>query len=334
MRILSLFAVFLFVLFVNAWTVDIPVAGPIKLYYGNLAGLHPEFKDSVVNLIDGDSRTYSINDISVKYKLEAVFKVNFRDQVPVDLMKIQNIPEGINDVCPAKDIVIRAYATDGRILEKIYEKEAVLKSGESTVIRLNQNIAALKWEIAVRSVYGNVGAEADKTGVAEIEFWAGGEKYVPSNLDELKKKYYDDEREANAYGVNTRFSSVKEFSFKENTQKINKRFSSLGIRPDEMERSKTNDRILFIQMTTNTPFDGKIYAGKKNGRMKKAWNKQTGERKVSFAEPIQIGEWKVDERGYFWIKIGNGQWKLSSNDRDVFVGTDLEGVSAVKDPVW
>ena len=69
---------------------------------------------------------------------------------------------------------------------------------------------------------------------------------------------------------------------------------------------------------------GKIAAGSLNG----SYFMDTNSGKCYLQDYIQIGEWKADDNGSLWIKIGSCDWKMNGKGYS-FENTDLGFVSGI-----
>jgi len=202
---------------------------------------------------------------------------------------------------------------------------------ERQILKFNETFGNL-WSFDILSTYP--GTKYDDTCISEIEFWYKGEKYEIGNLEEAKKEFLQKVREKVRNTITMYATPYEETGsiemeplIKVPFEGLKARWKSLGVEVDKIEMKsyvigeKYGDEageytmclVNFVGMDgvvdkTVKGFKGKIVAEAKNGYGKRY---KFGR---DYINVIQIGEWKIDEYGNLWIKIGKGEWKKAKKE--------------------
>jgi hypothetical protein len=298
---------------------------------------------NIFNLFDNNQRTTLA--INLKYKFDdeikvPFFRVIFNDQYNIDQLVLYNGFQRSEDLytqnCRVKEIQITFFTKsiinatneiyNDIIIDKTGKEQKViyvytnmvttncilLDSKEKQIIYFPKSSKANNLVINVLSTYP--GTKYDDICISKLEFWDQGQKYEVTNLEEAKKDFiglYDN----NAYLYLHSGNIIKGSYMSE--ERYKKIINLTGWKYDKPEARYIT--VVFL----------------KNGRIRVGWYYKT----ETIIEDInvgrnypskEIGSWKFDNLGRLWIKLDNGDWKVSKsgatyeNGVGYFLGTDLE----------
>ncbi len=185
-------------------------------------------------------------------------------------------------------------------------------------IELNKLINDVKYfSLGILSTY--LGNKHNDTCISEIEFWNGDQKYQIANLEEAKKEFIVKYREKRENDVIALLATACSIEFIESKKAILDRWKKLGIPVDRVGIRRINGiETSYLEFTGKKgDFGGAMRIVGKSGNMRRG---RDGEW-FYLTDYIELGQWKVDEGGIIWIKVGNGEWKR--NTGIFFEGTDI-----------
>ena len=298
-------------------------------------------KYSSFNLVDGNLSTAGAINTNghVGQPLTNVrapyFTIFFKENYPVDKIVVYNGYQKNKDIYlknnRVKELFVIAIGTNYReeLINRVYK---IYDKFEGQEIIFEKSINAKDWTFFVLSTYP--GTEYDDICISEIEFWYKGEKYKIGNLEEAKKEFLQKVREEVRKTITMYATPYEETGsiemeplIKVPFEGLKARWKSLGVEVDKIEMKsyvigeKYGDEageytmclVNFVGMDgvvdkTVKGFKGKIVAEAKNGYGKRY---KFGR---DYINVIQIGEWKIDEYGNLWIKIGKGEWKKAKKE--------------------
>jgi|GEM_PF-7126255 len=167
----------------------------------------------------------------------------------------------------------------------------------------------------INSTY--TGTKYNDVCISEMELWNGNEKYEIANLEQAKKEYLKKLKDTyKKYIAHINFKDVETVGFLEDKDLIFSKWKKCGIKTDKIVDLGTifNNPGLNTYLSFNVDSD---YSGKINI-------------KLYGGKIMQIGNWKIDEKGAIWIKIGKGEWKVAENVH--LAGTDLGTIKQFTEP--
>jgi hypothetical protein len=262
------------------------------------------------NLLDGDLRTaVAINRKNGSTdKLAPYFYLIFKDEFPVDKIKIYNGFQINTNIYNQNERVKEIQLQIQNVKDAFdkYSFQSNIQISDSTngqEIILGNEIEIKNIGIFVLST--DPGTKYDDICVSEMEFWYKGEKYEVSNLAEAKQEYVklytDSALEWMTNGIEVK--GLTDAGFKKLVK-----LTGWGI-------TQAEKKTMFVYFEK----DGIVHfrlVHTKNG-------------KTEYLPMKEVGNWKFDSDGRFWIKLKGGEWKASKTSATVtekggFLGTDLE----------
>ncbi|NPV02354.1 MAG: hypothetical protein HPY53_13350 [Brevinematales bacterium] len=270
-------------------------------------------KYSPYNLFDKNKNTaLALNTKNIDYEdtiKNNYFIVFFTQPIDIDKICILNGYQKSDNLFyeneRVKKLQISFYNSDFKIIQiisniSIYD----IKDNQKIIFPQKINTSLMLFEVTEH--YS--GIKYQDLCISEIELWDGNEKYEIGNLEEAKKQYINKLIKTYAiYLQDISFDYTESIGFLETKEVLFSKWKKLGIKTDNIydigelyNRPGFNTRISFEM--------DKKYSGSILIQLKKGKN-------------MQIGNWKIDDKGAIWIKVGNGIWKAAEDIK--LAGTDL-----------
>lgn len=271
-------------------------------------------KYSEINLLDGNLKTATAINIKngSSDKKAPFYYLIFKNEFPVDKIVINNGFEFNTNIyyqnSRPKEVQIQIQNNDDQFNHYTFQSNIqLLDSQARQEINLGNEIKIRNICILVSDTYP--GTKYDDICISEMEFWNKGEKYKVANLEEAKKEYVNLYKTKSFIGLNNGFVllGLNENGFNKIKQ----------ITGWDLNNSETN--VCFAYFEKNGIIDFRV-ARDRNGNSEKLPHKGV---------ITEIGNWKFDEEGRFFIKLKGGKWNVSKSGASGtsaggFLGTDLE----------
>ena len=285
------------------------------------------FMYSPIKMIDSDTNTYwayNRKGTDELFKTQAFVHFKFASNIIVDKIRVFNGHANNQDLRRVKILGLWAGINNrNENIKKESLKISLLDLSGFQEILLTNAIEVNEINIRVEESYS--GSKYDYVCISEIEFWNKHEKYQIANLEEAEKEYVRTYRENLRKSIKGLFLSAADTEFDGTIEVVLGRWRELGIEVEKIDyvinaERKTPEFVL--EFKEKIPYEGSVMIKSKYDRMrvdKDGFSHLT--------KPIVMGKWKIDKKGYIWVKIGNGCWKKSI--KTDFKGTDLETVNSV-----
>lgn len=282
----------------------------------------------IFNLFDNNlNTTVAVNSKYKPYKEDAFpyFRIVFKEPYKIDKIVIYNGYQKSDELYSknsrAKDILITVLNHIEKEKNKKYsvsiETNFLLNDTKEPQVIDLPDVSGDYWIVNFKSTYP--GSGSDDICISEIEFWYKGEKYEVKNLEEAKKEYLQARRRHELDGLQDTYHSLTRIGYElDYKDKIFSLWKKLGVDvdklylyyPPEVERVD-----LYIKFARESifSFSGDITALKKDDKIIRNFK---GKNKYWLFDDLyvkkslmKIGEWKIDEYGRIWMKVGKGEWK-------------------------
>ncbi len=285
--------------------------GKLGLIYTIFGEDNSPLKYNEFNLLDKNLKTASAISKSNCSPEDSIpwFNIFFKKEFPVDKIVIYNgfqlnmTVYQLNDR-PNEVKIDSQNESDDSTNYSFVTNIQLLDITNSQELLLNKEIRIKNFGIGVLSTYP--GTKYDDICLSKLEFWYKGEKYNVANLEEAKKEY-----------IKTYIQRCLHW--------ILSYYYINSINPEGMDKL---DKLAGIKKTVELGYDTCINF-EKSGDIKVI--PALEDNKVR----VHVGSWKFDDEGRLWIKLDNGDWKVSkSSESNVnfgkrhFIGTDLDCVIA------
>lgn len=288
-------------------------------------------KYSFFNLFDNNTNTtLAINTNVREIKGYAYFDIILKKNYLVDKIVIYNgFQKSINSFYKNSRVkeleiwVTKVLNQEHKNFTNLLKTNILLKdTSERQVVNLPYVLDGNEFGFYVQSTYP--GTQYDDICISEIEFWYKGEKYKVKNLEEAKREYIKMRRKEMIFETEY-LKMAHEGVILEDIDTVKDRFKTLGIDVNKIHLGRWTNTLdggikkeittYYIQFSYSTETNGGIFFARRDLKKKiKDWRE--------IINPVKVGEWKIDEYGNIWIKIGKGRWKMSKNGFK-FDGTDL-----------
>lgn len=276
------------------------------------------FRYSIFNLLDFDKNNVlaMTNKKSENAPYISSFGFHFKNPVVLDAVIIYNGFQIDDELYKKNDRIkeVEIVCFLGKVSEKnaIWRSKIILNDQkEAQKIKL-PNLRISDIDFRILSSYP--GTKYTDICISELEFWNNGVKYEVGNLEEAKRKYIA-KRIKEAY---PRYTGTVFGLTKPSTQ-LEEALKKMGYQPGYIEAIEISSYEIYRK---NTGWINGFSSDFLEKHVKGKWQNSYPEGDVP-----KIGEWKVDQYGNLWIKMGKSPWKIAKqqySDNKWFPGTDLE----------
>jgi hypothetical protein len=288
-------------------------------------------------LVDGLTDNCSVIAFANGQNDNPEYQIILDRDYPVDRITIANGNPGREGIYPVRDMTGSVFSLQNPT-NAVMRGNLTLSNGPGfQEFRFDKPVSGKVWKFRPESLYEPqpAGRPVSLAALAEIEFWYRGDKYTVVNIPEVVSNALEAVRQTRLQQVRIISSTVRNASVFTDIQSVFSRLRERGVPVERIEMNEKRNRPteLHIQITETNMTDGgrdviggRIQAGRKQGLLTVTKDVKTGQKIYRFADPVEIGEWRMSERGEIFIRAGNGAWLLETGPVFSFEGTELAGI--------
>lgn len=264
--------------------------------------------------------------------------------VPIDRINFQSLIDTESNTYRVESllIVLLTNTEETNIENNIQEKDAQVVYTTNIELSDQDGLQGLNLPNAIQAdciyiqpvsvFFDGVNTNHINARIGGLAVYNGPEKMEFSNISNQITRWKNEKIRQICDVISNNYTIIHELIYDQDVKQFfNDWEQNNGVLTDQiLWKPLKNGFKLHIQFTVSEkdPANGKILIGMKDGAIdyKDPLNHK---KRFVFKKALELGEWKLDNNGVLWIKIGVGTWKASTGTLFSFDETDLGGWQSV-----